>query len=49
MIFDPAEYTRYKGTPEDITYRKATEEESFGYEYAQAVKTYKKEYLLRDC
>ena len=28
MIFDPAEYTRYKGTPEDITYREATEEET---------------------
>ena len=28
MIFDSAEYTRHKGTPEDITYRKATEEET---------------------
>ena len=28
MIFDPAEYTSHKGTTEDITYRKATEEET---------------------
>lgn len=28
MIFDSAEYTKYKGTPEDINYRKATEEET---------------------
>lgn len=28
MLFDSAEYKRYKGTPEDISYRKATEEET---------------------
>lgn len=38
MLFDSAEYTKYKGTPEDISYRSATPEEEARFRRLEKVR-----------